>query len=187
MYLDKLDGRVDSAFFDKMSAQFHEEQNCCLCEIARHESAEESDMDEGVQIVELARNAQKLFELQQPREKSPGERRGGRHIPTRLILAQTADIAMLASTSSDSNSAKSEIWLADIKLENRWPASIWNHRPAGVPIRKESPIEIQTDGNSIQAAQVRAAIVESSAPADCRRRIRGAEHRGQCSGPVQVW
>ena len=34
MYLDKLDGRVDSAFFDKMSAEWREEQNRCLREIA---------------------------------------------------------------------------------------------------------------------------------------------------------
>jgi site-specific DNA recombinase len=69
MYLDKLDGRVDGAFFDKMSAQWREEQNRCLREIARHESAEQSYMDEGVQILELAQNAQELFEKQEPREK----------------------------------------------------------------------------------------------------------------------
>jgi site-specific DNA recombinase len=68
-YLDKLDGRVDSTFFDKMSAQWREEQNRCWREIERHEAAEQSYMDEGVQILELARNAQKLFEQQQPREK----------------------------------------------------------------------------------------------------------------------
>ena len=33
MYLDKLDGRVDSTFFDKMSAQWREEQNRCLREL----------------------------------------------------------------------------------------------------------------------------------------------------------
>jgi len=104
------------------------------------------------------------------------------------LLAQTANIAMLASAGSDSNSAKSE---------TGWLTSNWENpgrhqfgiagRPAGVPIRRERPNGIRTDGNSIQAAQARAAIVESSAPADCRRRIRGAEHRGQCSGPVRVW
>jgi hypothetical protein len=52
-----------------MSAQWREEQNRCLREIARHESAEQSYMDEGIHILELARNAQKLFERQQPREK----------------------------------------------------------------------------------------------------------------------
>jgi hypothetical protein len=68
MYLDKLDGRVESAFFDKISAQWREEQNRCLREMAGHESAEQSYMDEGIQILELARNAQKLFERQQPRK-----------------------------------------------------------------------------------------------------------------------
>jgi len=69
MYLDKLDGRVDSEFFDKMSAQWREEQNRCLRKIERHQGAEQSYMDEGVQILELARSARKLFEQQQPREK----------------------------------------------------------------------------------------------------------------------
>src|SRR5215216_3989197 len=70
MYLDKRDERVDSAFFDKMSAQWRDEQNRCLREIARHESAEQSYMDEGVQILELARNAHRLFERRQPRENA---------------------------------------------------------------------------------------------------------------------
>jgi site-specific DNA recombinase len=69
VYLDKLDGRVDGAFFDKMSAEWREEQNRCLREIERYEAAEQSYMDEGVQILELARNAQRLFERQEPREK----------------------------------------------------------------------------------------------------------------------
>jgi site-specific DNA recombinase len=52
-----------------MSAKWREEQNRCLRKIERHESAEQSYLDEGVQIPELARNAQKLFEWQQLREK----------------------------------------------------------------------------------------------------------------------
>ena len=39
MYVDKLDGRVDAAFFDRMSAQWREEQNRCLREIERHQTA----------------------------------------------------------------------------------------------------------------------------------------------------
>ncbi len=125
MYLDKLDGRVDSAFFDKMSAQWREEQNRCLREIERHEGAEQSYMDEGVQILELARNAQKLFEQQQPREKrrllnfvlsncswEDGEVVAAFRQPFDL-LAQTTAIATSAVTSADSKSAKSEIWLGD--------------------------------------------------------------------------
>ena len=90
--VDKLDGRVDSAFFDKMSAQWREEQNRCLREIERHQTADKSYMDEGVQLLELARNAQRLFEKQEPREKRRlaqfraielhlGGRRSGRHLP----------------------------------------------------------------------------------------------------------
>jgi hypothetical protein len=45
-------------------------------EIARHQEADESYMDEGVQILELARNAQKLFERQEPRQKRVGAYRG---------------------------------------------------------------------------------------------------------------
>ncbi len=125
MYLDKLDGRVDSTFFDKMSAQWREEQNRCLREIERHEAAEQSYMDEGVQILELARNAQKLFEQQQPREKrrllnfvlSNCSWEDGEVVATLRqpfdLLAQTTAIATRAATSSGSNSAKSEIWLGN--------------------------------------------------------------------------
>ena len=50
-------------------AEWRAEQNRCLREIERHEAAEQSYMDEGVQILELAQNAQRLFEQQEPREK----------------------------------------------------------------------------------------------------------------------
>ena len=125
MYLDKLDGRVDSAFFDRMSAQWREEQNRCLREIERHQSAEQSYMDEGVQILELARNAQKLFEQQEPREKrrllnfllSNCSWEDGEVVATFRqpfdFLAQTTAIATRAATSLGSNSAKSEIWLGN--------------------------------------------------------------------------
>ena len=36
IYVDKLDGLVDLAFFEKMSNQWREEQNCCQREIERH-------------------------------------------------------------------------------------------------------------------------------------------------------
>jgi len=69
MYVDKLDGLVDAAFFEKMSNQWREEQNRCLGEIEWHQQADRSYMDEGVQLLELARNAQRLFAKQAPREK----------------------------------------------------------------------------------------------------------------------
>ena len=69
MYIDKLDGRVDATFYERMSASGREEQARCLREIDRHQAANKSYMDEGVRLLELARNAQRLFERQEPREK----------------------------------------------------------------------------------------------------------------------
>jgi site-specific DNA recombinase len=122
MYLDKLDGRVDEAFFDKMSAEWREEQNCCLREIARHEAAEQSYLGEGVQILELARNAQRLFERQEPRQKRrllnfvlsnctwvDGEVVATFRQPFDL-LAETAAIAVPQEARGKAISAKNEIW-----------------------------------------------------------------------------
>ena len=58
-----------AAFFEQMSNQWREEQNRCQREIDRHQNADKSYMDEGVQLLELARNAQRLFATQEPREK----------------------------------------------------------------------------------------------------------------------
>ncbi len=125
MYVDKLDGRVDATFFDKMSAEWRDEQNRCLREIERHQSAEKSYMDEGVQILELAQNAKRLFERQGPREKrrllnfvlSNCSWEDGEVVATFRqpfdLLAETTAIAMRRATATDGKSAKSEIWLGD--------------------------------------------------------------------------
>jgi site-specific DNA recombinase len=121
--LGKLDGRVDGAFFDKMSAQWRDEQNRCLREVERYEFAEQSYMDEGVQILELARNAQKLFEWQEPREKrrllnfvlSNCTWEDGEVVATFRqpfdLLAETTAIAMRSAADDKGNLAKSGIWL----------------------------------------------------------------------------
>jgi hypothetical protein len=69
MYIDKLDGRVDTTFYERMSTSWREEQTRRLREIERHQAANKSYMDEGVRLLELARNARRLFERQEPREK----------------------------------------------------------------------------------------------------------------------
>ena len=69
MYVDKLDGLVDTAFFEKMSNQWREEQGRCQREIERHQNADKSYLGEGVALLDLARNAQRLFAKQEPREK----------------------------------------------------------------------------------------------------------------------
>ena len=125
MYVDKLDGRVDAAFFDKMSAAWRAEQDRCQREIDRHQEADKSYMDEGVQILELARNAQRLFARQEPRQKrrllnfvlsncswEDGEVRATFRQPFDL-LAETTAIAARQKADNTANSAKSEIWLGD--------------------------------------------------------------------------
>jgi site-specific DNA recombinase len=125
MYLDKLDGRIDAAFFDKMSAEWRAEQNRWLREIERHEAAEQSYMDEGVHILELARNAQRLFERQEPREKrrllnfvlsnctwDDGEVVAKFRQPFDL-LAETTAVGARQKAGNMANPTKSKIWLGD--------------------------------------------------------------------------
>ena len=126
MYLDKLDGRVDAAFFDRMSAEWRAEQERCQREIDRHQEADRSYMDEGVQILELARNAQRLFEQQEPRQKrrllnfvlsnctwEDGEVVAAFRQPFD-ILAETTAIAARQNAGNRAISAKREIWLGDL-------------------------------------------------------------------------
>src|SRR5215211_2314051 len=123
MYVDKLDGFVDTAFFDKLSNQWREEQSRCLREIERHQSADQCYMDEGVQLLELARNAQRLFAKQEPREKrrllnfvlSNCTWEDSEVVATFRqpfdLLAETTLSAARAAAGETTNSAKTEIWL----------------------------------------------------------------------------
>ena len=68
-YVDKLDGTIDAAFFEKMSEEWRAEQDRCLRDIERHQGADQSYLEDGVRLIELAQNAQRLFEKQDSREK----------------------------------------------------------------------------------------------------------------------
>ncbi len=69
MYVDKLDGVVGAAFFERMSNQWRDEQRRCQREIERHQNADRTYLDEGVALLELAKDAQRLFAKQEAREK----------------------------------------------------------------------------------------------------------------------
>ncbi len=69
MYEDKLDGRVDEAFFDRKAAEWRAEQARLLQAIEAHNSADQTYMDEGVRLLELAGRAHELFKKQEPSEK----------------------------------------------------------------------------------------------------------------------
>ena len=97
--------------------------NGCLREIERLQAADRSYMDEGVQILELAQNAQRLFATQEPREKrrllnfllsNCTWRDGGVAATLRQpfdLLAETTAIEARAGTGNIPNLAKTEIWL----------------------------------------------------------------------------
>jgi site-specific DNA recombinase len=126
MYVDKLDGLVDTAFFEKMSNQWRDEQNRCQREIDRHQNADKSYKDEGVALLDLARNAQKLFAKQEPREKrrllkfllSNCAWEDGEVVATFRqpfdMLAETATASAHNGGRETAKSAKNEIWLGDL-------------------------------------------------------------------------
>ena len=69
MYLDKLDGRIDAAFFDRRASEWRREQDRLLLSIEEHQSANQTYLEEGVRLLELAQGAHKLFEKQPANEK----------------------------------------------------------------------------------------------------------------------
>jgi site-specific DNA recombinase len=106
-----------------MSNQWREEQNRCQREIEQHQEANKSYMDEGVQLLELARNAQLLFAKQEPREKyrllnfvlSNCTWGDGEVVATFResfdLLAETTTIAARVAADETAKSVKNEIWL----------------------------------------------------------------------------
>jgi hypothetical protein len=90
MYIDKLDGKIGGDFYDQKAGEWREEQRRLQRDIDRHEAAERSYMDEGVQILELAQNAQRLFQRQEPRQK--------RQLLIELLLGRRPSDSCLPST-----------------------------------------------------------------------------------------
>jgi site-specific DNA recombinase len=133
-YVDKLDRVVDAATFDKMSSQWREQQNRCLREVERHQQADQRYMDEGVQLLELAKTAQKLFEQQPPREKrrllnfllsNCTWRDGQIGVKFRQpfdLLAETNAAAKDFGTGNRADLAESEIW-GELGFEPRFSES----------------------------------------------------------------
>ena len=125
MYIDKLDGKIGGDFFDKLAGQWREEQTRCLRDIESHQEAEQSYMSEGVRLLELARNAQVLFERQSAREKrrllnfvlSNCSWENGEVVATFRqpfdLLAETTVIASLWGGNDKGNQAGKEIWLGE--------------------------------------------------------------------------
>jgi site-specific DNA recombinase len=69
MYMDKLDGRIDNAFFDRKAADLRSEQCRVMCDIETHQNANQTYIEEGVRLLDLAHRVHTLFENQPPTEK----------------------------------------------------------------------------------------------------------------------
>ena len=69
IYIDKLDGRIDTGFHEQLSNQWRSEQDKLTQEILRHEAADRSYIDEGAGLIELAHDAPRLFAKQTPTEQ----------------------------------------------------------------------------------------------------------------------
>jgi site-specific DNA recombinase len=69
MYVDKLGGRVDTVFFDRKAAEWRDEQDRLLRTIEEHRSANKTYFDEGARLLDLARQAHRLFREQVASEK----------------------------------------------------------------------------------------------------------------------
>lgn len=69
VYIDKLDGRINTDFFDRKAAEWREEQRKYLALISEHQDANQTYLDEGIRLLELAQKAGALFRKQIPAEK----------------------------------------------------------------------------------------------------------------------
>jgi hypothetical protein len=69
MYMDKLDGRISNEFFDAKAAEFRAAQCGLMRDIETHQSANQSCVEDGIRLLELAHQAASLFENQPPAEK----------------------------------------------------------------------------------------------------------------------
>jgi site-specific DNA recombinase len=123
MYVDKLDGRIDQSFYAQMSEKWRLEQDKLTQEIARHQTADRSFLNEGSGLIELAQGARRLFAKQEPREQrrllnfvlSNSLWQNGELLPTfrqpfDLIAEATAN-AKLASGAGTQNIAEHPVWL----------------------------------------------------------------------------
>ncbi len=69
MYIDKRDGKIDDASFQRMSAQWRDEQLRCEHALGLIDTADRDDLAGGVRLLELAQDAWQLFDQQGPEEK----------------------------------------------------------------------------------------------------------------------
>jgi hypothetical protein len=138
MYLDKLDGRIDEGFYRRTRMQWREEQERCERDIERHRAADDSYMDQGIQLLNLAQNARQLFMAQPAKEKrrllnfllsnctwQPGTLAVEYKEPFHM-LAETVAAAARVEAAEGAEMAQKQVWL--------WAQSATNPSLAKFPV-----------------------------------------------------
>jgi len=62
MYLDKLDGEVEEAFYIKHMKEWREDQKRLQRQIEAHQEADENYIEQGIKLIEIARNAYEFYQ-----------------------------------------------------------------------------------------------------------------------------
>ncbi len=70
IYLDKLDGEVEEAFYRRNVSAWREEQAQIRARIERHEKADQNYIEQGIRLLDLARNAQEFFRAHSQAERA---------------------------------------------------------------------------------------------------------------------
>ena len=123
LYDDRLESRIDLAFFERKSQQLRDEQTAIRRDMERHQTATVSFMDAGVRIIELSQKLHSMFLKQPAHEKrrlldfvvSNCSWKDGRLTPTFRqpfdMLAVAVSKNFPSETLNEIPSAKSENWL----------------------------------------------------------------------------
>jgi DNA invertase Pin-like site-specific DNA recombinase len=70
IYLDKLDGEIEEAFYRRNVSAWREEQAQVRARIERHEKADQNYIEQGIRLLEIARNAQEFFRAHSQAERT---------------------------------------------------------------------------------------------------------------------
>ena len=119
IYSDRLDERIDTHFFDKISKEIREEQSECIGHIERLQNAKKSYVNAGIRLLELGLGAKALFERQNNAGKqrllkfllSNAKLEDGKVVATFRKPFDLLDETNIALAAAKSEIEENDIWL----------------------------------------------------------------------------
>ncbi len=70
LYIDRLDGKIENVFYERMLDEWRGERDRCLGLMERQREADDFYLDDGVDLLKLASDAHRLFQIQGPEQKT---------------------------------------------------------------------------------------------------------------------